>query len=339
MSTRTLIVLLGPTGVGKTDTGITLAQRLGTEIVSGDSRQLYREMPIGTAAPTAAQLAAVRHHFISSHSIHAPHTAGKFEMEALPLLEKLFAGHDTVLLVGGSGLYIDALCHGLDSFPDPDLSVRTALTAQFLKDGIEPLRRQLKLLDEESYLTLDMQNHHRVIRALEVTLSTGKPYSSFKKQQPKARPFRIVKIGLQLSQEALHARINRRVLQMMDSGWLDEARRLYPFRHLPPLNAVGYRELFDHIDGRVNLDDTIALIQQHTRQYAKKQYSYWGRYDDIRWIDAEEVEQLNDVELLNCLTVEINDSTTKQFNSSTTKHLNSSTTKQFNSSTTKQFNN
>jgi tRNA dimethylallyltransferase len=272
--------------------GIVLAQRLGTEIVSGDSRQIYCEMRIGTAAPTPAQLAAVPHHFILSRSVHEPYTAGKYELEALQLLKKLFAKHKTVLLVGGSGLYIDALCHGIDDFPDADPSIRTALMLQYEQEGLDPLRHQLKLLDKESYLTLDLKNPHRIVRALEVTLSTGKPYSSFKKKHPKERPFRVVKIGLQRPREALHERINRRVVQMMDEGWLEEARSLYPFRHLPALNTVGYKELFDHIDGKADLDDTIRLIQQHTRQYAKRQYAYWGRYDDIRWINAEDVELL-----------------------------------------------
>jgi tRNA dimethylallyltransferase len=277
--------------------GIALAQRLGTEIVSGDSRQIYREMRIGTAAPTPAQLAAAPHHFILSHSIHKPYTAGKYELEAMQLLETLFAKHETVLLVGGSGLYIDALCHGIDDFPNFDPSIRAALMTQYAQEGLNPLRHQLKLIDEESYRTLDLRNPRRVVRALEVTLSTGRPYSSFKKRSPKKRPFRIVKIGLQRPREALYERINRRVVQMMDKGWLDEARRLYPFRNLPALNTVGYNELFDHIDGKAGLDDTVALIQQRTRQYAKKQCSYWGRYDDIRWIEAE------DAEVLRCLTV------------------------------------
>jgi tRNA dimethylallyltransferase len=292
MATPTLIVLLGPTGVGKTDRSIALAQQLGTEIVSGDSRQIYREMHIGTAPPTPAQLAAVPHHFVLSHSIHEPYTAGKYEMEALSLLEKLFARHETVLMVGGSGLYIDALCHGIDAFPEADPALRAALTAQYAQDGLEPLRHQLKLLDRESYLALDMRNPRRIIRALEVTLATGKPYSSFKKARRLPRPFRIVKIGLQRPRTALYARINRRVVQMMDAGWLDEARRLYPFRQLAALNTVGYKELFDHLDGKAGLDATIALIQQHTRQYAKKQSSYWGRYNDIRWIDVEEQEKV-----------------------------------------------
>jgi tRNA dimethylallyltransferase len=266
-----------------------VAQRLGTEIVSGDSRQIYREMRVGTAAPAPAQLAAVPHHFVLSHSIHTPYTAGKYEQEALQRLNTLFAKHSTVLLVGGSGLYIDALCHGIDSFPDADPSLRAALTAQYEQEGLNALRQQLKLLDRESYLALDMKNPRRIIRALEVTLATGRPYSSFKKESREPRPFRVVKIGLQRPREALYARINRRVLQMIDEGWLNEARSLYPFRHLPALNTVGYKELFDHFDGKTSLDAAIALIQQHTRNYAKKQYSYWGRCHDIRWIDADEI--------------------------------------------------
>jgi tRNA dimethylallyltransferase len=292
MATPTLVVLLGPTGIGKTDVGIAMAQQLGAEIVSGDSRQIYREMRIGTAAPTPAQLAAVPHHFVLSHSIHAPYTAGKYELEALSLLEALFAKHETALLVGGSGLYIDALCHGIDSFPDADPALRTALTAQYKQEGLDRLRQQLKLLDRESYFALDMKNPRRIIRALEVTLTTGKPYSSFKKKHREPRPFRIVKIGLQRPREALYERINRRVLQMMDESWLDEARSLYPFRHLPALNTVGYKELFDHFDGKTGLDEAITLIQQHTRNYARKQCSYWARYDDIQWMDATEPEKI-----------------------------------------------
>jgi tRNA dimethylallyltransferase len=292
MATPTLIVLLGPTGVGKTDISIAIARQLGTEIVSGDSRQIYREMRIGTAAPTPAQLAAVPHHFILSHSIHAPCTAGKYEQEALPLLEKLFRRHETALLVGGSGLYIDAVCHGIDSFPEADPALRATLAAQYKQEGLDALRQQLKLLDKESYHALDLKNPRRIIRALEVTLTTGKPYSSFKSAHKTPRPFRIVKIGLRRPREALYERINRRVVQMMDEGWLDEARSLYPFRHLLALNTVGYKELFDHIEGKAGLDSTIALIQQHTRNYARKQCSYWARYSDIRWMNAAEPEKI-----------------------------------------------
>ncbi|MDR3236377.1 MAG: tRNA (adenosine(37)-N6)-dimethylallyltransferase MiaA [Prevotellaceae bacterium] len=290
MDAPTLIVVLGATGVGKTVAAVALAQQLGTEIVSCDSRQLYREMPVGTAAPTAAQRAAVPHHFIASHSIRQPYTAGRYETEALAVLDTLFATHRTALMVGGSGLYIDAVCRGIDDFPDADPILRQTLTERCLHEGLDSLRRELKTLDEESYRSLDLQNSHRIIRALEVTIATGKPYSSLKKNCRKERPFRIVKIGLQLPRETLYDRINHRVRQMMDDGWIDEARSLYPFRHLPALNTVGYKELFEYFDGKTNLDQTIALIQQHTRNYAKKQCSYWARDNDIQWTRSLNIE-------------------------------------------------
>jgi tRNA dimethylallyltransferase len=291
MSVATLIVLMGATGVGKTEVSIALAQHFGTEIVSCDSRQIYREMRIGTAVPTPAQLRAVPHHFIMSHSIHQPYTAGKYEIEALALLEKLFATHHTVLMVGGSGLYIDAICQGIDDFPDTDPVLRQELMARHAHEGLDNLRKELKLIDEVSYHTLDMQNPRRILRALEVSLATGKPYSSLK-QGKKQRPFRIIKIGLQRPREALYARINVRVQQMIAEGWLDEARSLYPFRHLPALNTVGYKEWFTHLDGKAGFEETVSLIQQHTRNYAKKQGSYWARYHDIQWVDAAEPEKI-----------------------------------------------
>ncbi len=283
-----LIVILGPTGVGKTDLSIGLAQQLSTEIVSCDSRQIYREMRIGTAVPSPGQLAAVPHHFIGSHSIHETYTAGKYELDALELLDKLFQKHPVVVMAGGSGLYIDALCNGIDDFPEAAPGLRESLMQRAETEGLDVLRQELKLLDPDSYNELDLKNPHRVVRALEVTLSTTRPYSSFKKKQQKVRPFNIVKIGLQRPREELYERINRRVLQMIDEGWEAEARGLYPFRHLPALNTVGYKELFDHFDGKTTRQEAITLIQQHTRNYAKKQLSYWGRDKDIRWAYAEE---------------------------------------------------
>lgn len=291
MNSADLIVLLGPTGVGKTDLSITLAKELGTEIVSCDSRQIYKEMRIGTAVPTAAQLAAVNHHFIQTHSIHDTYTAGKYELEALETLDKLFQQHQTVVMTGGSGLYIDALCNGIDDFPEAEEGLRESLMQRVETEGLEVLRQELKLLDLESYNELDIKNPHRVVRALEVTLSTGQPYSFFKRKEKKARPFQIKKLALQRPREELYDRINRRVVQMMNEGWEAEARALYPFRHLPALNTVGYKELFDYFDGKTTLPEAVNLIQQHTRNYAKKQMSYWGRDKEIEWIDAHEWEK------------------------------------------------
>ncbi len=288
---KNLILLIGPTGVGKTDLSIELAQQLATEIVSCDSRQIYREMRIGTAVPSPEQLAAVPHHFIGTHSIHEVYTAGKYELEALELLEQLFRTHDQVVMTGGSGLYIDALCKGIDDFPEVVPGLREQLMQRIDTEGLEALRQELKLVDPESYRQLDLKNPHRVVRALEVSLSIGKPYSSFKTKEEKARPFNIVKIALQRPREALYDRINRRVLQMMEQGWEAEARGLYPFRHLPALNTVGYKELFDYFDGKTTLSEAVSLIQQHTRNYAKKQISYWGRDKSIRWMSPDELKK------------------------------------------------
>ncbi|MCL2097566.1 MAG: tRNA (adenosine(37)-N6)-dimethylallyltransferase MiaA [Bacteroidales bacterium] len=284
---NTLLVLLGPTGVGKTDAGIRLAQLFHTEIVSCDSRQLYREMRIGTAMPSEEQLSAVRHHFIASRSVHEPYTAGKYETDALALLSQLFQKQEVVVMIGGSGLYIDAVCNGIDDFQEHIPELRESLMQRLEREGLEALRHELKLLDPESYHKLDLKNPRRILRALEVCLSTGKPFSSFKKEAKKTRPFHIVKIGLQRPREELYRRINLRTLQMMEEGWEAEARKLYPFRHLPALNTVGYKELFDYFDGKTTLSEAVSLIQQHTRNYAKKQLSYWGRDKEIRWVDAE----------------------------------------------------
>jgi tRNA dimethylallyltransferase len=284
--TPKLIVVLGPTGVGKTDFSLSLARRLSTVIVSADARQVYREMTIGTAPPDRQQLAAVPHYFIGTRSIFDHYTAGRYAADALLLLEKLFAAHPAVLLAGGSGLYIDAVCHGLDCFPETDLSLRATLAGRLEAEGIESLRLQLKRLDEPSYRAIDLKNPHRILRALEVCLATGKPCSEWKTGAGKQRPFEIVKIGLQRPREELYARINARTLRMMDDGLLEEAKKLYPHRGLTALKTVGYAELFDFLDGKTTLEQAVALIRQHTRNYAKKQLSYWARYNDIRWLDA-----------------------------------------------------
>jgi len=282
-----LLIILGPTASGKTDYSIEVANKYGSPIISCDSRQIYKEMSIGTAVPTAEHLSAVQHYFIQSRSIHDEmYTAGKYELEAVALLERLFSkGHETLVMVGGSGFYIDAVCNGLDDFPPADQQLRAELSERLRNEGVESLRLDLKRLDPESYATIDIANGQRVVRALEVCLMTGKKFSSFKTSPSKKRSFEIEKIGINRPREILYDRINRRVLQMMDEGLLEEARGLYEFRDLPALQTVGYKELFDHFEGKTSLDEAVSLIQRNTRHYAKRQITWWGRDDEINWLD------------------------------------------------------
>lgn len=281
----TLQIILGPTAVGKTDYAIAEALRVGSPVVSCDSRQLYRELRIGVARPDEAQLAAVQHYFIADRSIAEPCSAGAYELEALQLLEKLFRDHETVVMAGGSGLYIDALCNGLDDFPEADPELREQLSERLRTEGVAALRADLRILDPESYAALDPANGQRIVRALEVTIATGRKFSSFKSHAPKARPFTIEKIGLTRPRPELYARIDARVDKMMEEGLLDEARALLPHRALPALNTVGYKELFDYFDGRYELAEAIRLIKRNTRHYAKKQLTWWARDPSIRWIE------------------------------------------------------
>ena len=300
-----LVIILGPTAVGKTDYSIEMALRYGSPIISCDSRQIYKEMTIGTAVPDAAQLAAVQHYFIHSHTVTELYTAGKYEIEALDLINRLFAeGHETLVMAGGSGFYVDALVNGLDDFPSADLQLRSELTARLQEEGVESLRMQLKSLDPESYATIDIANGQRVVRALEVCLMTGKPFSSFKTSPKKSRDFEIEKIGLVRPREVLYDRINRRVVKMVDDGLVDEVRSLKGYRDLAALQTVGYKEIFDwfdYQDGLVStegygpqtpgdgpvtsLEHAVELIQRNTRRYAKRQLSYWGRDKEINWIE------------------------------------------------------
>ena len=300
-----LVIILGPTAVGKTDYSIEMALRYGSPIISCDSRQIYKEMTIGTAVPDAAQLAAVQHYFIHSHTVTELYTAGKYEIEALDLINRLFAeGHETLVMAGGSGFYVDALVNGLDDFPSADLQLRSELTARLQEEGVESLRMQLKSLDPESYATIDIANGQRVVRALEVCLMTGKPFSSFKTSPKKSRDFEIEKIGLVRPREVLYDRINRRVVKMVDDGLVDEVRFLKGYRDLAALQTVGYKEIFDwfdYQDGLVStegygpqtpgdgpvtsLERAVELIQRNTRRYAKRQLSYWGRDKEINWIE------------------------------------------------------
>lgn len=302
---RRLVIILGPTAVGKTDYSIETALRYGSPVISCDSRQIYKEMTIGTAVPSAEQLSAVQHYFIHSHTVTELYTAGKYELEALELINRLFdEGHETLVMAGGSGFYIDALVNGLDDFPSADLQLRQELTARLEQEGVESLRQELRRLDPESYATIDIANGQRVVRALEVCLMTGRPFSSFKTSRTKKRDFEIEKIGLTRPREALYERIDRRVLQMVDDGLVDEVRSLTQYRDLAALRTVGYKEIFDWFDfqdGKVSadgwgpttpgdgpvtsLDRAVELIQRNTRRYAKRQLSYWGRDKEIRWIE------------------------------------------------------
>ena len=301
---KKLQIILGPTAVGKTDYSIETALRYGSPIISCDSRQIYKEMTIGTAVPSAEQLAAVQHYFIHSHTVTQLYTAGKYELEALELINRLFdEGHETLVMAGGSGFYIDALVNGLDDFPAADLQLRNELMARLKEEGVEGLRQELRHLDPESYATIDIANGQRVVRALEVCMMTGKPFSSFKTSQAKRRDFEIEKIGLTRPREELYDRINRRVIQMVDEGLVEEVRGLTQYRDLAALQTVGYKEIFDWFDyeaGLVSaegwtpntpgdgpvtsLDRAVELIQRNTRHYAKRQLSYWGRDKSIRWL-------------------------------------------------------
>jgi tRNA dimethylallyltransferase len=242
-------------------------------------------MNIGVARPDSAQLAAVKHYMIANHSIGEHYTAGLFELEAMDLLQELFRDHDTLVMAGGSGFYIDALCNGLDDFPPADLQVRESLMRRLESEGLESLQRELRELDPDSYDTIDISNRQRVVRALEVTLATGRKFSSYKTAPAKARPFEIEKVGLRRDREQLYARIDARVDKMMEAGLEAEARALVPYRHLPALNTVGYKELFGYFDGNYPLEEAVRLIKRNTRHYAKKQMTYWRRDDSIRWID------------------------------------------------------
>jgi len=302
---RRLLIILGPTAVGKTDYSIEAALKFGSPVISCDSRQIYKEMSIGTAVPSDEQLSAVRHYFIHSHTVTELYTAGRYELEALELINRLFdEGHETLVMAGGSGFYIDALVNGLDDFPEADLQLRAELTSRLKEEGVESLRTELRRLDPESYAAIDIANGQRVIRALEVCLMTGKPFSSFKTSPNKKRDFTVEKVGLTRPRDVLYDRINRRVIQMIDDGLVEEVRSLRQYRTLAALQTVGYKEIFDWFDFQdglvsseewgpttpgdgpvTSLDRAVELIQRNTRRYAKRQLSWWGRDKDIRWIE------------------------------------------------------
>ncbi|MFY9597876.1 MAG: tRNA (adenosine(37)-N6)-dimethylallyltransferase MiaA [Dysgonamonadaceae bacterium] len=285
---NTLLVLLGPTGVGKTAWSIRIAEKLSSPILSADSRQLYKGMPIGTAAPTPDQLSRAKHYFVGILSPEEYYSASRYEEEAITLIEKLHKKHPVVVMVGGSMLYIDAVCRGIDEMPTIDDELRKDLQQLYRKEGLDPIRQQLKLLDPVFYRQVDLKNPKRVIHALEVCLMTGKPYSSLRTNLRKKRPFRIVKIGFTRERQELYDRINARVDDMIDNGLIEEAQRLYPLRHLNSLNTVGYKELFDYFDGKYDLNTAIEKIKQHSRNYARKQLSWFKRDQEIHWINLSD---------------------------------------------------
>ena len=279
----TLVVLQGPTGVGKTALGVQLASKLGCSILSADSRQIYRELPIGTAAPSDEERAAVPHYFVGTHSVTERYSAASYEVDVLHLLEKLFSDHPIQLLSGGSMMYIDAVCRGIDEIPDVDPAIRAEVWHRYETGGLAPILSELEHLDPRYYATVDHHNYKRVLHGYEVCLSSGRPFSSFHTGQAKSRPFDIIKVGLTREREDLYARIDERVLQMMSLGLEAEARAVYPYRHLNALNTVGYKELFAYFDGTIPLDEAIRLIQRNSRHYARKQLTWWKRDPEVQW--------------------------------------------------------
>jgi len=289
---KTLIAIIGPTGIGKTDLSIDIAQRLSTEIISCDSRQVYKELKIGTAVPSETQLKKVKHHFIGHKSIYDYYNASIFENEAIELLDNLFKKYDDVIMTGGSGLYINAVCNGIDDLPTIDQELRTELLQRLENEGVESLRMQLKMLDPDYYRQADTRNPKRILKALEVTLQSGKPYSSFLTNLKRERNFRIIKIGLQRDRDELYERINLRVDQMINEGLVEEARMFYKEKHLNSLNTVGYRELFDCFDGTITLEKAIELIKRNSRHYAKRQISWFGRDNEIHWFHPDDLDKI-----------------------------------------------
>lgn len=295
MSTNTLVVITGPTGVGKSDTAVWLARELNAEIISADSRQLYRDIPIGTAAPTAEQMAEVKHHFVGTLSLEEYYSAAQFEDDVMQLLPQLFARSPYVVMCGGSMMYVDAVCKGIDNIPTISDEIRREVVERFERDGAEAMREELRRLDPIYYNQVDLKNHKRVIHAVEICLQAGRPYSELRTNSVKQRPFRIVKIGLNLPREQLFDRINRRVEKMIEAGLVDEARRFYPQRHLNSLNTVGYKELFAWMDGTMDYDTAVARIQKNTRVYAKKQLTWYAKDTDMHWFapsDRQEILKL-----------------------------------------------
>ena len=295
---KTLFVILGPTGVGKTELCLTIAKHLKTPIINADSRQIFAELPIGTCAPTPKQQSIVKHYFVANHQLHDYYSAAKYEQDALTLISRLFNGeedsieHDTALLSGGSMMYIDAVCKGIDEIPTVDNNTRELMKQRLTSEGLEALVEELKQLDPEHWSIVDRNNPRRVVHALEICHMTGKTYTSFRTNSIKQRPFNIVKIGLNRPRDILYDRINQRVLTMMEQGLENEARKVYPLRHLNSLNTVGYKELFAYFDGLIPLEEAVRQIQSNTRQYMRKQLTWYKKDENVTWFEPDNIEDI-----------------------------------------------
>ena len=289
---KTLIVITGPTAVGKTALCLEIAKHFDIPIINADSRQIYRELRIGTAQPTKEQMQEVKHYFVGTLGLDDYYSASLFEQQVLECLEQQFLTNDYALLSGGSMMYIDAVCDGIDDIPTIDDETRTLMKQRLADEGLEALVEELKRLDPEYYEIVDRQNPRRVVHALEICTMTGKTYTSFRKREKRQRPFQIIKIGLNRPREELYDRINQRVDQMMADGLLEEARSLYPLRHLNALNTVGYKELFDHLEGRWPLEEAVERIKGNTRRYARKQLTWYKKDERMKWFHPQETEQI-----------------------------------------------
>lgn len=289
---KKLVVLLGPTGVGKTELSLNLAEQLHSPILSADSRQLYADLQIGTAAPTPEQLARVKHYFVGMLHLTDYYSAAQYEADVIREMERLYKEHDILLLTGGSMMYIDAVCKGIDDIPTVDEKTRREMMEHYERDGLEVLQQELKELDPEHYRIVDLQNPKRVIHALEICRMTGKTYTSFRKAEVKQRPFQILYVGLNRPREELFQRINARVDQMMKDGLLDEVRRVLPYRQENSLNTVGYKELFTYLDGGFTLEEAVERIKKNTRVYAKKQLTWFKKNEQIRWFHPDDYESI-----------------------------------------------
>lgn len=294
MTKKTLIVVLGPTGIGKTDLSIDIALKFNTEIISADSRQIFRELDIGTATPDSQQLHTVKHSFIKTHSIFDDYSAAKFEKEAIAKIEELFKHYDTLVMTGGSMLYIDAVCNGIDDIPDVDKEIRNELIERHKKNGIEELRLELKNIDPEYYSKADLKNHKRILHALEIYYSSGKKYSSLLTNPKKKRNFNIIKIGLNTDRQKLHEQINKRVDIMIANGLMEEAKSVFGHKKLNSLNTVGYKELFQYFDGAISLDEAIELIKRNSRRYARRQITWFRKDKEINWFEPDDKKNIID---------------------------------------------